>query len=55
MMLQSSAMKIALQTLHSNQLCDPMEPLPSLELEPIATLLQGLPSLCTLCQPMQQL
>jgi len=41
MMLQSSAMKITLQTLHSNQLCDPIEPLPPLESEPIATLLQG--------------
>ena len=54
-MLQFSAMKIALQTLHSNQLCDPLEPLPSLELEPIATLSQGLLNLCTLRQPMQWL
>jgi len=54
-MLQSSAMKTALQTLHSNQPCGPIKPLPSLESEPIAMLLQGLPNLCTLLQPMQWL
>jgi len=54
-MLQSSAMKITLQTLHSNQPCDPLEPLLSLEVEPIATLSQGLPNLCTLLQPMKWL
>ena len=51
-MLQSSVMKITLRTLRSNQLCDPLEPLPPLELEPIATLWQGLPNLYTLLQPM---
>jgi len=55
MMLQSSVMKITLQTQHSNQSCNPIEPLPSLGSEPITTLLQGLPNLCTLLQPMQWL
>ena len=54
-MLQSFAMKITLQTLHSNPPCDPLKPLPPLELEPIATLSQWLPNLYTLLQPMQQL
>jgi len=48
-------MKITLQTLHSNQLCDPIEPLPPLESEPIATLSQGLQNPYTLLQPMRQL
>jgi len=48
-------MKIALQTLCSNQLYNPLEPLPSLELEPIAILSWGLPNLCTLLLPTQWL
>jgi len=40
--------EITLQTLHSNQLCDPIEPLPSLESEPITTCHRGYQA-CALC------
>jgi len=48
MMLRSSAIKIALQTLPSNQLCSPLEPLPLLEGSPLQPCHRGYQA-CALC------